>query len=191
MRRIVVTTIMSVDGYVEGPGGDVMAMNMDAAFDGYCLERLREAGTLLYGATTYRGFMGFWPAMADNLGTGPVHREIGRLNRDLPKVVVSDSLATADLGDHAATTTVLGRDGAHRRLRDLKAAGDGEILVFGSRTLWNDLLAAGLVDELHLLVGPAPVGGGTPAFGGARPPLTLAGHRGFEGSSNVLLRYRV
>jgi hypothetical protein len=40
--------------------------------------------------------------------------------------------------------------------------------VFGSRTLWNDLLAAGLVDELHLIVGAVVLGDGTPAF--AIPP---------------------
>jgi len=190
MRKIVVTNIMSIDGFVEGPGRNVMAMHMDAAFDEYCLARLRTAGTLLYGATTYRGFMSFWPGMADNPEAGPVHREIGRLNRDLPKVVVSDSLTEADLGERAGTTTVVRRAEAHDRIRALKAGDGGDVVVFGSRTLWHDLLAAGLVDELHLLVGPAAVGGGTPAFEGPTPVMTLLGHEGFEGSPNVLLRYR-
>jgi dihydrofolate reductase len=62
--------------------------------------------------------------------------------------------------------------------------------MFGSRTLWNDLLAAGLVDELHMMVGAVVLGGGTPAF--AEPPanpLRLIDTRTWEGSSNVLLRY--
>ena len=76
--------------------------------------------------------------------------------------------------------------------RRTRAGAGREILVFGSRTIWNDLLADGLVDELHLILGPAVVGGGTPIFGTRPPgPLRLAETRRFDGSDNLLLRYEV
>ncbi|MEV4460584.1 hypothetical protein [Microbispora sp. NPDC049633] len=54
------------------------------------------------------------------------------------------------------------------------------------------MLAAGLVDELHLMVGAAVLGGGTSAFGaGPVPPLRLLGTRRRDGSENVVLRYAV
>jgi dihydrofolate reductase len=73
-----------------------------------------------------------------------------------------------------------------------RESGDGEIVVFGSHTMWNGLLAQGLVDELHLTVSPGVLGGGTPIFVG--PTATPVGMqvvevRPFEGSDNVLLRY--
>jgi len=71
----------------------------------------------------------------------------------------------------------------------LKASGEGEIVVFGSRTLWQRLLAAGLVDELHLMVGATVLAGGTPLFV-VPQSLTLQSCRRFDGSDNVLLIYR-
>lgn len=66
------------------------------------------------------------------------------------------------------------------------------MLVLGSHLLWNDLLAARLVDELHLMIGPGVVGDGLRAFE-ARPPgpLRLVDTRTFDGSSLLLARYAV
>jgi riboflavin biosynthesis pyrimidine reductase len=60
------------------------------------------------------------------------------------------------------------------------------------QTVWNDLLQAGLVDEVHLLVGPAMVGGGVAAFrDGTTARLRLTDLRRLDGSDLVLLSYAV
>jgi dihydrofolate reductase len=66
------------------------------------------------------------------------------------------------------------------------------LLIFGSHLLWDDLLAAGLVDELHLMIGAGLVGEGVRAFE-TRPPdsLRLLSTRTFDGSSLLLARYAV
>jgi dihydrofolate reductase len=73
----------------------------------------------------------------------------------------------------------------------LKDQSGADILMFGSRTLWNYLLVAGLVDELHLMIGATALGGGTPAFGGPAPALELLDVRRRDGSQNLLLHYQV
>ena len=192
MPKLIVSNIMSLDGYYAGPGGDVMALPMDQAFDAYNLERLRAAGTLVLGATSYRAFKGFWPPLADDPGAKPVHREFARLDNAIDKLVVSDTLTEDETGPWRASTRIVRRADAHAAVAELKRGDGGDLLVFASRTLWNDLLAAGLVDELHLMLGAAVVGDGTPIFGTRPPgPLRLAESRRFDGSDNLLLRYEV
>ena len=83
-----------------------------------------------------------------------------------------------------------------RRAEDLEAEvarlkeGDGGTVVsFGSATTWNPLLEAGLVDELHVMVGPALLGDGGRLFRGARRPLRLLDARVLPDSQLVRLRY--
>jgi dihydrofolate reductase len=191
MRKLLVCNIISLDGYYEGPGGDVMAMPFDEGFDEYNAERLRAADTLLLGRKTYEGFKSYWPPIADNPDAPPMEREISRLNTAIDKVVVSDTL-TPDQTAPWHNTRIIGRADAYDEIGKLKDDSGGDILVFGSHTLWNHLLSRGLVDELHLMIGPGVLADGTRAFE-SRPPvrLRLIDTQTWDGSSLVLVRYAV
>lgn len=202
MRKLIVSNIMSLDGYFEGPGRNVMALPMDGFFDEQNLERLRAADTLLLGAATYTGLKGYWPAVAEDPAVSPavavdpdvadLHRETGLRNNEIQKVVVSDSLTEKDTAPWTETTTIVPRRDAHGAVAELKDQPGKDILMFGSRMLWNDLLVAGLVDELYLMIGATVLGGGTPTFdAGSVHPLRLVSIRRRDGSDNVLLRYEV
>jgi dihydrofolate reductase len=192
MRKLIVTNIMSLDGYyVEGP--DWPFEILDNFFDSHNAERLRAADTLLLGRTSFEGFRDFWPPVADDPDPkwNATHREISRLNNAIDKVVISDSL-TPEQTDPWRNTRIIGRADAHHQIAELKRQSGNDILVFGSRTLWNDLLANGLVDELHLMIGPLVFGTGTPIF--KAPPsvsLRLINTHTSDSSQNVLVRYEV
>ena len=188
MRKLIVCNITSADGFYSGPNDDVMAMPFDVTFSDYNAERLRAADTLLLGRRSFEGFQSYWPSVADDVDAPPVEREISRLNNAIDKVVVSDSLTDADL-DPWTNTRIVRRADAHRAIADLKAGEQREILVFGSHVLWNDLLRAGLVDELHLMIGAAFLGDGVPLFTGPRTALRLLDAHVLDGSSLILARY--
>jgi dihydrofolate reductase len=166
-----------------------MAMPFDTMFSDYNLERLRAADTLLLGRRSFEGFRDYWPRIADDPDQPPVEREISRLDNAIDKVVVSDSLTDADLGPWTNTTRILRRADAHGVVRELKRGPGREIVVFGSHILWNDLLLAGLVDELHLMIGSAFLGDGVPVFSGPRTGLRLIEVRRLDDSQLFLAIY--
>ncbi len=194
MRAVIVCNIMSLDGYYEGPGRNVMALNMDEAFDAYNLERIRAAGTVLLGRTSYEGFGSYWPGVADapadpeNRALSDDNRELSRIYNGLHKVVVTNHYTPPPDHPWHDTTTVVQRESIGAWLHAERKRGGGDILTFGSRTMWTGLLDQGVVDELHLMVGPAALGDGTKLLE-APVALTLLDTRRFVASDNVLLRY--
>ena len=65
-------------------------------------------------------------------------------------------------------------------------------MITGSRTLWNDLLAHDLVDEIHLMIGNVVLGEGVPVSAGKLDAsLRLIDVRSWEDSDNILVRYEV
>jgi dihydrofolate reductase len=206
MRSLIVVNAVSLDGYYAGPDGDVMVLELDPAFDEYCAARLRTADTLLLGRNSFVGFKGFWPPVADDPGPNvtEAQREISRRDNAIDKVVVSDSL-TPDLTEPwRDNTSIVRRVDSPAVVSGLKRGEGGDILVFGSHSLCRDMLALGLIDELHLMVGPVVLGGGTPIFDepltsahrpdrpfGARHSLQLMDTRTWPQSGNVLHRYQV
>jgi dihydrofolate reductase len=114
------------------------------------------------------------------------------LDSAIDKVVISDSLTPEETGPWRDTTRIIGRADAHEQIAGLKRRAGKKILVFGSRTLWNGLLAHGLVDELHFMIGNVVIGGGTPIFDGQpEVSLRLIDTRTSDGSGNVLVQYEV
>jgi dihydrofolate reductase len=158
MGKLVVTEFLSLDGVFEDPGGSEQyehggwTFEYDRGDEGnaFKLDELMEAEVQLLGRVTYEGFAAAWPSR-----DGPF---ADKLNRD-PKVVVSTTLADPQWQN----TTVISRD-VEDAISRLKAETEGVILVAGSGTLVRTLLAAGLVDELRLMVFPTILGRGRRLF---------------------------
>ncbi|MDO9455982.1 dihydrofolate reductase family protein [Nocardioides sp.] len=192
MGQVIVATAVSVDGYAEGSGGDISVMPLDESFNEHNAEQIAGAAQVLYGATTYRQMVSYWPQVPDNPDASAAEQRIAtKMAEGLPVIVVSDSMTSDDTDPWREQTTIVRRGDAHRAVSQLREA-EGDTVIFGSRTVWSDLLAHGLVDQLHLMVGPKIVAGDTPVFDGVPTTgLRLMGVTQFDGSPAVVLRYRV
>ena len=192
MRKIIVYNVISLDGYHTGSGNDVSVMfpMMGKVFDSYNAELLRTADVHLMGRVSFELFQSFWPKVAENPTSDEwtdSQRDLSQAGKSVKGIVVSDTLK----GNWQDVRIIRRRD-AYQQLAELKCQEGKDILITGSRTLWNDLLAHDLVDEIHLLIGNLVLGQGVPVFVGKTPTsLRLIDTRRWEDSDNVLLRYEV
>src|SRR4051794_19124836 len=143
MRRIVVTEFISLDGVIEDPGGAEGFKHGGWSFKfqdpegvAFKLQELKDHDAQLLGRTTYEGFADAWPDRDDEMG-------FAQKMNSMPKYVVSSTLenptwnntAVISIGDVAA----------------LKESDGGDILIAGSASLVQGLMARDLIDEFRLM----------------------------------------
>ncbi len=198
MGKLIVANIVSLDGNYEGPGHNVMMLPMDGAFDAFNLEHMKAAEVILLGGNSYKFFGGFWPAMADNNETSENNREFARRYNEIQKVVVSNSVTSADFPKPWADSTKIIAENTYDEVQKLKDETKGDIVMFASRMLWNDLLAHGLIDEIHLVVGNVVLGKeGTALFteqityDDQKTKLHLLDTKKCDDSNNYVVHYAV
>jgi dihydrofolate reductase len=174
MKKITAGLFISLDGVVEAPDqwhfpyfNDEMGAAVDAS--------LGAADTILFGRTTYDSFAGAWPERElAGEEDAPLAKKLG----DTRKIVVSKQKLEFTWrnseqlqGDLIETVAALKNE-----------PGDRPIGMSGSVSVVRQLLAAGLLDELHLLVHPIAVRKGMRLFDEGEPsiPLKLLSSETFE-----------
>jgi dihydrofolate reductase len=162
MSVIFVFMNMSLDGYVEGPGGDISWAHGDS--EPFARDEGRLVEAILFGRRTFEMMRGFWPSDQAR----QIAPETAAFMNSKPKYVAS----RRDFEPEWAGATVFHED-ALAQIRELKAGTAGRIAVFGSNTLCASLLDAGLLDELHLMMNPVLLGEGTPLLRGLQARATL------------------
>jgi class 3 adenylate cyclase/dihydrofolate reductase len=187
--KLVVTSFMTLDGIIEAPGFDehrtgrnAWALRIQGDEDqGFNKEHAMSADALLFGRRTFQIWAAFWPTAAAS-GADP---ELADFLTRVPKYVVSNTMKRADWSN----TTIISGDIA-AAVRKLKAQPGGDILVYGSPDLVDELLRHDLIDEYRILVFPVILGSGKRLFRDRIDThhLRLAASRTFA-SGVVLLTY--
>jgi dihydrofolate reductase len=172
MRKIVAGMFISLDGVVEAPDQwhfPYFNEQMGAAVGGM----LEQADTMLIGRVTYDGFAGAWP---DREAAGEEDAGFAKQLGDLRKIVVSHQ--ELDLTWRNSEQL---RGAFVDAVIALKNEPGGDIGMSGSPSIVRQLLEAGLLDELHLLLHPIAVRTGMRLFDtGAPVPLELLSSETFS-----------
>jgi len=179
MRKLVVTTFVTMDGVMQAPGGPGEDPSGGFSYEGWLVPHFDEAmgeqmndwfagaQDFLLGRTTYEIFYGAWPKM---ISDDPVSQGINFKK----KYVASRTLTSVEW-----ETAELLQGDVGDAVRTLKAEDGGELQVHGSAGLIQTLLEEDLVDELRLIVFPVTLGQGKRLFGEGTVPRTwrLSAHR--------------
>lgn len=186
MRKLIVQQWVTVDniaaeedGGLSFVSGEPFSERTNPAFKAAVMGFIDSVDTMILGATTYAQSVGYWPT-ADEQG------EYGQKLNGLTKVVASSTLDDAPWGEFPAATVT---PDPVATVRELKEQSGKDIWLWGSLTLMHSLLAAGLVDEVRMLVCPASRGSGTRIFEDSQD-LELVEATAFD-NGLALLRYAI
>jgi len=176
MRKVVVYEFLSLDGVAEEP--DRFFGDWDDVLDANQAALIATQDAVVLGRRTYDEWAAFWPSS----DIQPFAAFINEVTK------------------HIATSTPLDRDWPNATaidgelvefVRELKEQGGGDIGVHASISVAQALLAAGVVDELRLVVAPRIAGSGRRLLDGL-PSLELESIRGEASPTGSLLAdYRV
>ncbi|MGZ8615399.1 MAG: dihydrofolate reductase family protein [Actinomycetota bacterium] len=169
MRKLIVSTFLTLDGVMQAPGGPGEDDSGGFAHGGWSVNYWDEQMAqvmddavstrfdLLLGRTTYDIFAAYWPHASDDDGAKPFN--------DATKYVASRSHPTLEW-----SKSVLIEGDAAEGIAALKKEDGAELQVHGSGNLIQTLLRNDLVDEYRLWVFPLVIGAGKRLFSDGTVP---------------------
>jgi dihydrofolate reductase len=182
MRKVIFFMLTTLDGFFEGPNGEIDWHNVDEEFNEFAIEQLNSVDVLLFGRVTYELMASYWPtplAIEDD----PIVAD--KMNH-LPKLVFSRTLKKVEWQNTRLIKENIGEEILKRKGQPGK-----DMILFGSSDLAVTLADLDLIDEYRIMVNPLILGGGKSLLKGAqqRLKLKLLKTRTFQ-NGNVLLYYQ-
>jgi dihydrofolate reductase len=172
MRKLIVSTFMTLDGVMQAPGGPEEDKSGDFEHGGWSVnywdeqmgqvmgETMSTGFDLLLGRRTYDIFAAYWPNATDQPGAKPLN--------DATKYVASRGRPTLEWSE-----SVLIEGDAAKGIAALKQEDGPELQVHGSGNLIQTLLRHNLVDQYNLWVFPLVIGSGKRLFSDGTIPAAL------------------
>ena len=156
MRKVILSMMVSLDGFIEGPNRELDWPIVDTEIDAYADDLLSTVDAILLGRTTYQLFVDFWP-------TATTEEEIiaDKMN-EIPKIVFSRTLDKALWGKW--NTARLVRENIAEEISNMKNQPGKNMVLFGGADLAQTFMQHDFIDEYRLLVQPIVLGSGTPLF---------------------------
>lgn len=166
MRKVIISEMVSLDGFYARPNGEIDWFIVDDGFFKYAKDLLAQVDTQLYGRVTYEGMASYWttPQAAAENDPGITEPMNG-----MSKIVFSKTLNKVEWNNSR-----LAQNDPATEIARLKREPGKDMVIYGSGKLVQTLMKAGLIDEYQLIVCPVILGSGKSMFGDIDDKLSLS-----------------
>ncbi len=174
---------LSLDGcYADANGEMNWAHSQDPEQQAFTASNARGGGCLVFGHTTYDMMASFWPTPM----AAQAMPEVAKQMNALPKIVFSRRMKSADWSNTTVKSDLIAD------VKTLKAGDGPDMAILGSGSVVAQLMDAGLLDELQVMLVPVSLGGGRKLFDPVNRSISWkpVETRPFKASGNIFIRYR-
>ena len=172
---------VTLNGYFEGPNGDIRWHRHGAEEQQYSVEGLKSESILLFGRKTYEMMASYWPTPMAAQNSPLVAEGMNKAE----KIVFSRTLEKAEW-----INTRVVRDNIFEEIKAMKNSPGKDMTILGSGSIVTQFAEHRLIDEFQIMIDPVAIGEGSTIFKNIKTKLDLklVGSRTFK-SGVVLLTY--
>lgn len=170
MRKLVLFLHASLDGFVEGPKGemDIGWISYDADLENHAKEILSTADTVIWGRGTYQMMYSYWPSVPSDPSSSQYELNHAEWIEKTTKIVFSTTLEKVEWNNSR-----LVKENVEEEIRNLKQQAGKDMVILGSPRLAHHLMQLDLIDEYKITVSPVLIGSGLPLFQGLKEKINL------------------
>jgi dihydrofolate reductase len=157
MRKVIVSNIVSLNGYIAGPNNELDWHIVNDEFLQFAENMLNSVDCILYGRITYQMMSSYWPSNQAKLDTPAIADKMNSLT----KIIFSKTLEKVEWGN-----SILVKGNIKDTVIKLKTQPGKDMVIFGSGNIVSSLTQLGLIDEYRVIINPVILGSGKAQFNG-------------------------
>jgi dihydrofolate reductase len=171
MRKIILFLHSSLDGFVEGPNGemDIGWVSYNEELEKHAKEILSTVDTVLWGRGTYQMMKNYWTSVPSNPAASENEIEHAKWIEETSKVVFSTTLEKAEWNNSR-----LVKENIEEEIKNIKKQSGKDIIILGSPRFAHCLMELDLIDVIKITISPVIIGSGLPLFKGSEYKRNLS-----------------
>lgn len=149
MRKVILSMMVSVDGYVEGKDQEYNWHTWDNEMAAYMMDFFTTVDTFIYGRKSYESMIAYWPDLTDEFAKVMNQTKKLVFSRTLEKVIWNSQLIKSD---------------AVEEIQQQKKQKGKNLVLFAGADLAETFIKNNLIDEYRIIINPVLLGDGKQLF---------------------------